>query len=208
MSTAPVKSGATAPPVSSVPVGARLARALSGLYFLRTGVSLVWVVTVAALSRSLGDSSSAGALVVVVLVLYPTVDAAATLVDLRVTPPGLPRLFQRANVVTSLVIAAFLLGFAHRGSDAILDIFGWWAIVSGAIQLTVGLQRHILLAGQWLMVVSGAGSIFAGTTFLGWSGSAQDGLALLVQYSVGGAVWYAVAAVMLAVAARRATASA
>ena len=47
------------------------------------------------------------------------------------------------------------------------------------------------------MVISGAGSIFAGIAFLRWSGSAHDGLAVLIQYSTGGAIWYVITALWL-----------
>ena len=90
-----------------------------------------------------------------------------------------------------------LVLISQRGFDAILDTFGLWAILSGAIQLVVGLRRHTLISAQWLMVISGAGSIVAGITFLRWSGSAHDGLAVLIQYSTGGAIWYVVSALWL-----------
>jgi uncharacterized membrane protein HdeD (DUF308 family) len=183
----------------------RFARALSRLYFIRTGISLAWVLAVSALAGSLDRSSSPGALTSVLLVLYPISDAAATLVDIRTTPAGSQTLFQRLNLVTGIVAAAAVSETVHHGFAAILDTFGGWALISGAIQLIVALRRHTLITAQWFMVISGADSIFAGTTFLRWSGTAHDGLSTLIQYSTGGALWYLIAAVSLSVSAWKAT---
>jgi hypothetical protein len=184
--------------VDPVTVRVRFARSLSKLYFIRTAVSLAWVITVSARSASLGQTTAPGAIIELLLVAYPVVDAAATLVDIRSTPVESQTLFQRVNLVSSLLAAAAVLIVAQRGFDATLDAFGIWAVLSGAIQLVVALRRHTLISAQWFMVISGAGSIFAGTTFLRWSGSAHDGLAVLVQYSTGGAIWYVIAALWLA----------
>jgi hypothetical protein len=195
------------PGLTLLQVRVRFARALSMLYFVRTGVSLTWVITVSALSSSLGQATAPNALIESFLILYPLADAAATLIDIRTTPPQSQTRFQRVNLVTSLITAVALLGVAQRGFGAILDVFGLWAIVSGVIQLVVAVRRHTLISAQWFMVISGAGSIFAGTTFLSWSGSAHDGLAVLVQYSTGGAIWYVIAALWLLVTAFRASAT-
>jgi uncharacterized membrane protein HdeD (DUF308 family) len=112
---------------------------------------------------------------------------------------------QRVNLVTSIVAAAAISLTVHHGFTAILDTFGSWALISGAIQLIVALRRHTLITAQWFMVLSGAGSIFAGTTFLRWSGTTHDGLSTLIQYSTGGALWYLIAAVSLSVSAWKAT---
>jgi len=175
----------------------RFAHALSRLYFVRTGVALIWVLLVSQVTRSAGDATSPGVLVAILLFLYPIIDAAATLVDIRTTPPESQTLFQRVNLVTSLFTAAAVLAVGHRSFGAALEVFGIWAILSGVIQLIVAVRRHTLISAQWSMVISGAGSIFAGITFLSWSGSLQDGMAVLVQYSTGGAIWYAVTAAWL-----------
>jgi len=184
--------------VDPATVRVRFARALSKLYFIRTAVSLAWVITVSVLSTSLGQTTAPGAGIELLLVAYPLADAAATLIDIRTTPVQSQTLFQRVNLASSLLAAAAVLIVAQRGIGAVLDVFGIWAVVSGAIQVVIALRRHTLISAQWLMVISGAGSLFAGTTFLTWRGSTHDGLAVLTQYSTGGAVWYVIAALWLA----------
>jgi uncharacterized membrane protein HdeD (DUF308 family) len=190
-------------PADRVSVRVRFARSLSKLYFVRTGVSLAWVITLSTRSSSLGQASTPSAVIAVLLVLYPLADAVATFVDIRTTPIVSQTLFQRINLVISLLAAVAVAVVAEHGFGAILEVFGLWAILSGAIQLIVGLRRHTLISAQWFMVISGAGSTFAGATFVKWSGSPHDGLATLLQYSTGGAAWYLIAAVWLAVSSFR-----
>jgi uncharacterized membrane protein HdeD (DUF308 family) len=78
-----------------------------------------------------------------------------------------------------------------------MDAFAVWAIISGAIQLAVGARRLGQLAGQWPMIISGAGSIFAGTTFIDWNRSPTSALHSLAQYSIGGAIRYLLTALWL-----------
>ena len=47
------------------------------------------------------------------------------------------------------------------------------------------------------MIVTGGGSIAAGTAFVHWTGSQAAALHTLEQYSIGGAVWYAITACWL-----------
>jgi uncharacterized membrane protein HdeD (DUF308 family) len=190
-------------PADRVSVRVRFARSLSKLYFVRTGVSLAWVITLSTRSSSLGQASTPSAVIAVLLVLYPLADAVATFVDIRTTPIESQTLFQRINLVISLLAAVAVAVVAEHGFGAILEVFGLWAILSGAIQLIVGLRRHTLISAQWFMVISGGGSTFAGATFVKWSGSPRDGLATLLQYSTGGAAWYLIAAVWLAVSSFR-----
>jgi hypothetical protein len=190
-------------PADRASVRVRFARSLSKLYFVRTGVSLAWIITLSNLSSSLGQASAPSAVIAVLLVLYPLADAVATFVDIRTTPIESQTLFQRINLVISLLAAVAVAVVAEHGFGAILEVFGLWAILSGAIQLIVGLRRHTLISAQWFMVISGGGSTFAGATFVKWSGSPHDGLATLLQYSTGGAAWYLIAAVWLAVSSFR-----
>jgi uncharacterized membrane protein HdeD (DUF308 family) len=84
-----------------------------------------------------------------------------------------------------------------------MSVFGAWAIVSGGIQLALAVRRRRTLGGQGLMIISGAGSVAAGTTFIHWTGSSGAGLVALAQYSAGGAVWYLLAALWLFLAGRK-----
>jgi hypothetical protein len=136
-------------------------------------------------------------------VLYPVTDAAATLIDIRTTPRESHTAFQRLNLAASLAAAGAIVATVNSGFATTIAVFGVWAIASGVIQLVVALRRTTLISAQWFMIISGAGSIFAGITFLTWAGTVHDGTGTLIQYSTGGALWYAIAATWLRIAARR-----
>ena len=85
---------------------------------------------------------------------------------------------------------------------AAIVVFGLWAILTGAIMIFLAVGRLRLLRGQWLMIISGAGSVFAGVTFTNFTGSTAAGLAALAQYSAGGAVWYLLSALWLSLPGR------
>jgi uncharacterized membrane protein HdeD (DUF308 family) len=78
-----------------------------------------------------------------------------------------------------------------------MDTVAGWAIISGAIQLAVEARRLGQLAGQWPMIISGAKSIFAGTTFIAWNRSPASALNALAPYSIGGAICYLLTALWL-----------
>jgi hypothetical protein len=176
---------------------ARLARTLSFLYFARTATSLTWILTVSRVRRQRGSTSTLGFPIWTLLVLYPLTDAAATVIDIRTTPRGSQTHFQRLNLATSTAAAGAVAATVNGDFATTLSVFGIWAIASGAIQLVVALRRTTLISAQSFMIISGAGSIFAGTTYLDWHGTAHDGITTLAQYSTGGALWYAGAAVWL-----------
>lgn len=182
---------------------ARFSRALSILYFTRAAVSLSWVLIISTLAATLGPTSSPGFAVWTLLVLYPITDVTATVIDIRTTPRESQTILQRLNLATSLAAGVAVAVAVTSDFTTTLDVFGIWAIASGVIQLVVALRRNTLISAQWFMIISGAGSIFAGTTYLHWHGSAHDAITTLTQYATGGALWYAIAATWLLAASRR-----
>lgn len=100
-------------------------------------------------------------------------------------------------MTASAAVAIVVALAATQNLIAAMDAFDVWAILSGTIQLTVGARRLRQLRGQWLMIISGAGSIFAGTTFINWSQPPTSALHALAQYSIGGAIWYLLTALWL-----------
>lgn len=159
------------------------------LYLFRVALAVAWVVSVSALASPAAPHAPRSAIVAVVLAVYPALDGLATLVDLRVAPGSAWQRLLWCNLVAGLMAAASILWLA--GSlGAEIRAFGLWAIVSGGIQLVLGAIRQWSLKGQWLMIISGGGSVTAGITFAGLAGSATPGLPVLVQYSLDGAVWY------------------
>jgi uncharacterized membrane protein HdeD (DUF308 family) len=179
----------------------RKARGLSALYFFRAGFSAVWVTLVSVLASSARGGTPndlAGAL----LVAYPLSDVVATVFDVFTTRPASSPLPQYANVAAGIAAACGILIAVNSNLPAAVSTFGAWAIVAGGIQLILAARRRRQLSGQWLMIISGGGSVFAGITFIGWSGSTQTGLNVLAQYSAGGAVWYVLCALWLVHSAR------
>lgn len=169
-----------------------MSSALRNLYFFRVAFSALWVALVSAVGSSTHFGTTVSILAGLLLVAYPISDMVATVVDLRTAATGRSRLPQRVNAATSAAAAA-AAAVAVAASASVtkaMDVFAVWAAVSGAIQLTVGVRRLGRLRGQWLMIASGAGSIFAGTTFIDWSRSPASALHALEQYSIGGAIWY------------------
>jgi uncharacterized membrane protein HdeD (DUF308 family) len=189
-----------ASPISPHVDAARASRLLRRVYLVRVALSGVWVAAIVTLSSHATHSNSRDLLVGLVLAAYPVLDAVCSIVDTRVAPDSALKWLLYSNALAGLAAA---LAVALRSSDLAteLHIFGWWAIASGATQLTAGAVRQRWLRGQWLMIISGAGSVYAGTTFAGLSASAAVGLPILEQYSVGGAVWYLIAGLTLAVSA-------
>jgi uncharacterized membrane protein HdeD (DUF308 family) len=121
----------------------------------------------------------------------------ATLADLHTGHTDRSRLPQRINVTASAAAALAVALAATQDVTAAMDAFAAWAILSGTIQLTVAAHRVGQLRGQWLMIISGAGSIFAGTTFINWSQPPTAALHALVKYSIGGAIRYLLTALWL-----------
>ncbi len=172
-----------------------LRRTLGWLYAGRAAIAVAWAITLTA-----APVSAAGAAVTALLSGYPAIDAAATLIDLRAQPHGAAAGARIANIVASAITSAAVLVVAATRPGGIWAVYGGWAVVTGGIQLFVGVRRRQILPGQWLMVISGAGSVVAGLGFLSWTGPPTRALGLLTQYAFGGALWYAVTGLLLGVA--------
>jgi uncharacterized membrane protein HdeD (DUF308 family) len=175
-------------------------RRLRRLYLFRVGFSAIWVAIVFSLSSSVTSHSSSSVPIGIVLGTYPAVDGLATLVDLRLPPGSSLQGLLWLNLVAG-VIGAVSIVWPAGDLDAEVRAFGTWAIASGGVQLVLGVTRQWSLKGQWLMILSGGGSIVAGTTFLTLHGSSSVGLLALAQYSLGGAVWYLLTAALLTISA-------
>ena len=172
------------------------ARSFGGLYLFRFGFSVVWVASVLSLAPSKAVGATPSAPAGILLVVYPVSDTVATVFDIRATRAA-PRLPQYINLVSGIAAACGVFIAVLSGLAAAITIFGAWAVVSGALQLILAARRRKVLGGQWLMIISGAGSIFAGITFISRTGSSGTGLATLAQYSAGGAIWYLLTAFWL-----------
>jgi hypothetical protein len=177
-----------------------MSRALRNIYLLRVVFSGLWVALVLSVGVSTDPGAPVGALIALLLGAYPAADLAASIADLRSDATGRATAPQWINAITDTAAVILIAVGASHSLTAAMDVIAGWAIVSGAIQLILGVRRLGRVRGQGLMIISGGGSIFAGTTFIDWSQSPSTAVHTLAQYSIGGAVWYLLTALWLLLA--------
>ena len=166
-------------------------RSLRNLYFVRTFVQLAWAALV---FGSLNHPAYTAAL----LVAYPLWDVACTLYDMKTSGATAGSRTRFANLVFGLVTALLIaLTVSTRPSYAIAA-FGVWALVAGALQLVSGLIRRRQLGGQWAMILSGTQSSIAGVAFVLGGLSNKLHAKDLGGYAIFGAIYFCIAAVLLA----------
>lgn len=175
---------------NTVAASTTVAPALRRLYFVRFGFALVWAGLLATSAAELGPVS------VTLLVVYPLFDLAAALIDVRSTrtTSSAPGLY--VNIAISGLAGIGLATAAASGIPAVLRVWGAWAVVSGLTQLVVGVSRRTA-GGQWPMIVSGAISTIAGTTFALQAAQPDASLVNLAGYAALGGVFFLVSAVRL-----------
>jgi len=186
-------------------------RATSRLYLVRAVLALVWAGVLGAALSSAGVLTAGSDLpgfVVVLLIFYPVLDIAASLLDARTQRRSGNRGSVRAqlvNAVISTVTAIAVAVAATDGPASVLRVFGAWAVLTGAIQLALAITRlRRGLRGQWPMIVSGGLSCIIGLTFFKQATASELSLTGVAGYAVGGALLYLVSAVRLHLAARSA----
>lgn len=177
-----------------------MSRALRNIYLLRVVFSGLWVALVLSVGVSTDPGAPVGALIALLLGVYPAADLAASIADLRSDATGRATAPQWINAIADTAAVILIAVGASHSLTAAMDVIAGWAIVSGAIQLILGVRRLGRVRGQGLMIISGGGSIFAGTTFIDWSQSPSTAVHTLAQYSIGGAVWYLLTALWLLLA--------
>lgn len=160
-------------------------------YLLRAIVAAGWVA--AAFSIGINNPLIAA----ILLVAYPAWDALANLLD-AAGNGGLGRNRpQLLNIVVSGATAAAVLAVIGN-MNAVLGVFGAWAIFAGLLQLATGARRWRTYGAQWAMILSGAQSALAGGFFIKQSlGSAMPGIADIAPYAAFGAFYFLVSAVWL-----------
>ena len=174
------------------PLLAQSARSyLRRLYVIRAVLALLWAVAFSTVSSNLTAVS------IGLLIIYPGIDIAASLYDVRTHRPSDAARLQLINSATSLLA---LIGIAIASADdsgAVLRVFGAWAIVSGVIQFTIAWRRRVKLGTQWAVLISGGLSALAGVVFVVIAGSHDPKLSILSGYAGLGAILFAVAALQL-----------
>jgi uncharacterized membrane protein HdeD (DUF308 family) len=175
---------------STVAASATIAPALRRLYFVRFGFALVWAGLLFTSAAQLGPIS------VTLLVLYPLFDVVAALIDARSSQATKPAPGLYVNIVISGLAGIGLAVAATSGIPAVLRVWGAWAVLSGLTQLAVGVSRRAL-GGQWAMIISGAISTIAGTTFVLQAAQPNASLATLAGYATLGGVFFLISAIRL-----------
>ncbi|MET9551470.1 hypothetical protein [Streptomyces sp. NPDC006645] len=174
--------------------------ALRRLYVVRFAFAAAW----AALLLLSGSDLSTGARLL--LFLYPAFDVAAAVVDARsarTDGTGGPVKGLYANIAISSLAAAGLAVAGGSGVADVLRVWGAWAIVSGLVQLGVGVARRPM-GGQWAMIASGGISVLAGASFIGSAAQDEPTLSALAGYAVLGGIFFLVSAIRLSRAPQRA----
>ena len=166
----------TAPPSASY---------LRRLYLVRFAFAAAWAATFAGVGSSLSVAS------VTLLILYPAFDAAAAAVDFHSSRDRV----LYANMAISTVAGIAVAIAAADDRAAVLRVWGAWAIVAGAVQLSLALRRRAF-GGQWAMILSGGISVLAGAAFVGQAGSASS-MKQLAGYAALGGVFFLVSAIRL-----------
>jgi uncharacterized membrane protein HdeD (DUF308 family) len=182
---------------------ATVAGHLRTLYFVRTGFSVVWVTLVFVFASTITTAALPTAVAVLLLAVYPLWDAVATFLDARSTPSTTSHLAQYLNIIAGLIATFGIFIAVSGGLTPMLIVFGIWASVSGAVQLTLALQRRKPVGGQWPMIISGGLSVLAGISFVVTASAPRTSLTTIAGYSAFGAFWYLLGAILLIRAARR-----
>jgi uncharacterized membrane protein HdeD (DUF308 family) len=173
------------------PAAARgIAPALRQLYFVRFGFAIVWAALL------FTTKSDIGPLGVALVVIYPLFDVAAAVTDARsARDAGSVRGLQ-VNMAVSLIAAVGLAIACASGVPAVLRVWGAWAIVSGIVQLIVGVVRR-KMGGQWPMMLSGGISVLAGANFIAGASADNPKLTNVAGYAVLGGIFFLISALRL-----------
>jgi len=172
------------------------ATALRQLYLVRSGFALVWAILLFL------TASNGSPLTAVLLVLYPVFDVAAAVVDVRSQRVGASRgaVGLVVNITVSTLAALGLAVALTSGIPAVLRVWGAWALLAGVLQLVVAVGRR-RLGGQWALIISGALSMVAGTTFVVQSFAPGASVVAVAGYALLGGVFFLVSALRLGRAA-------
>jgi uncharacterized membrane protein HdeD (DUF308 family) len=178
--------------------------ALRFIYLVRAAFSVAWVGLLVATSTSLVSGDGPTAIAAVLLVGYPLWDVVASLLERRQIATADTHWVGTANITLGLV-ATVAMGVAVFDTiGSCLLVFGIWALLAGALQLTVAIRRRASVGAQWPMMISGGLSVLAGASFAVMSASSTSGLSSIAGYSAFGAFWFLVSAIALTFRGRRA----
>jgi uncharacterized membrane protein HdeD (DUF308 family) len=167
------------------------AKSLRKLYYTRAAFSIVWVILVAAFAKN------NAAIATVLFIIYPAWDAIATFFDIKANPTTASKTPQYVNAAISMITTVAVALTLQTGIPGALMVFGAWAILTGLIQLILGLRRRKQLGGQWPMIISGGQSMLAGGSFIAMAHEPTSGITTLAGYAAFGAFYFLLSAVRL-----------
>ena len=163
------------------------AKSLRKLYFARATFSIVWIALVTAFASK--DAAAAR----VLFIIYPVWDVLATLFDIKSNPPYINKTPQYINIAIGIITAIAVAIVLQEGIAQALVVFSTWAILTGLIQLILGLNRRKQLEGQWPMIISGAQSMLAGVSIFLKAQTPGTGVNTLAGYAAFGAFYFLLA---------------
>lgn len=163
-------------------------------YFTRAAFSVLWVGA----AFTLGQQTSS--IAAVLLIAYPVWDALANYADAS-RSGGLGRnRTQAVNVIVSLITAVAVAVTLPMSMNAVLGVFGVWAILSGLLQLGTAVRRWTSSGAQWAMILSGGQSALAGAFFIVQARMpAPPSITAIAGYAAVGAAYFLVSAAWLSV---------
>lgn len=171
---------------------------LKRYYFLRFAVSTVWVLLALTIARNIPT------LAAIMLVAYPIWDAVANFLDAHRNGGLIRNKSQMLNFIVSILTAVAVVVSLSQNMNAVLAVFGVWAVLSGVFQLITAVRRWKTFGAQWAMILSGAQSALAGVAFVFMaSGQSVISIADVAPYAAFGAFYFLVSAVWLTVSDAR-----
>lgn len=172
-------------------------RWLTRYYLTRATFSVAWVILALALGQ---QYEILGA---ILLTIYPLWDAAANYVDAARNGGLTQNRTQALNVLVSLIATLAVLVALPQGLDAVLTVFGAWAVLSGVLQLSTAIRRWKSSGAQWAMVLSGAQSALAGGFFIVQAQQPVPAvIPVIAGYAAFGAIYFLVSAISLIIGKR------
>ena len=177
---------------------AELTGNLARYYLVRALIAAIWV------AAAVATGGSNGAVPALLLVSYPAWDALANWIDVHGSGGLRTNPTQALNGAVSLVAATAVAVALQSDMNAVLAVFGIWAIAAGLAQLITGVRRWRTFGAQWAMILSGAQSMLAGVVFVTQAGLARIPTILdVAPYAAFGAFYFLVSAAWLTFANRR-----
>ena len=171
---------------------------LRNYYVIRFAFSALWVTAAFLIAK---DASTLAA---IMLVAYPAWDALANFIDAQTNGGLSQNKPQMLNFVASVLTTAAVTIALSSSMNVVLLVFGFWAGLSGILQLVTAVRRWRLFGGQWAMILSGAQSALAGAYMVGIAYGPQPvGIVDIAPYAAFGAFYFAVSAIWLTVAELR-----